>query len=279
MDLDVFDDTVVSIDDESDAYSPDDMVCFLGRAHPPPCADRPPQPAKPKPKARAAPKAKAAPKLKAPAKPKAAPKKLTQTTLSSKSTGKKRAKPESDEDEDDGGSDDDVSGFSNTPPSAKKQKKSTGASKKSSGKPLEEIENDSMQLDLPEPGPAGSKKTAEETYQKLTHLQHIIKRPDTYIGSVEMCESQMWTVNKESKQMELRKIHYVPGLYKIFDEILVNAADNKQRDSSDHGVMTALKVNINRAAGEISVENNGKGIPVVIHGVSPPAPAASMAAN
>lgn len=185
-------------------------------------------------------------------------------------SGKKRAKPESEDDD----SDNDVSGFSNTPPSAKKQKKSTGAAKKSSGKPLNEIENDSMQLDSPEPAPAptaaGSKKTTEETYQKLTHLQHIIKRPDTYIGSVEMSESQMWTFNKEAKQMELRKIHYVPGLYKIFDEILVNAADNKQRDSADHGTMTALKVNIDRAAGEISVENNGKSIPVVIHEVSSP---------
>ena len=214
-------------------------------------------------------KAKAAPKAKAPAKPKAAPKKLTQTTLSSKLTGKKRAKPESDDD-----SVADISILSNTPPSAKKQKKSTGAAKKSSGKPLNEIENDSMQIDSPEPARAstatGSKKTTEETYQKLTHLQHIIKRPDTYIGSVEMSESQMWTFNKETKQMELRKIHYVPGLYKIFDEILVNAADNKQRDSPEHGTMTALKVTINRAEGEITVENNGKGIPVVIHEVSLP---------
>lgn len=30
--------------------------------------------------------------------------------------------------------------------------------------------------------------------------------------------------------MVLKDISYVPGLYKIFDEILVNAADNKQRD-------------------------------------------------
>ena len=28
----------------------------------------------------------------------------------------------------------------------------------------------------------------------------------------------------------LKDIEYVPGLYKIFDEILVNAADNKVRD-------------------------------------------------
>lgn len=129
-----------------------------------------------------------------------------------------------------------------------------------------------MQLDsppAPAPARAGSKKTAEETYQKLSQLEHIIKRPDSYIGSVEMTESQMWTFNKETKQMELRKIHYVPGLYKIFDEILVNAADNKQRDSPDHAPMTALKVHIDRAAGLISVENNGKGIPVVLHTVGP----------
>jgi DNA topoisomerase-2 len=33
---------------------------------------------------------------------------------------------------------------------------------------------------------------------------------------------------------------YVPGLYKIFDEILVNAADNKQRDKN----MDMMKVGI-----------------------------------
>jgi DNA topoisomerase-2 len=47
----------------------------------------------------------------------------------------------------------------------------------------------------------------------------------------------------------------VPGLYKIFDEILVNAADNKQRDPKG---MTALKVTVNAAANTISVWNNGE---------------------
>lgn len=35
-----------------------------------------------------------------------------------------------------------------------------------------------------------------------------------------------------------RLVTYVPGLYKIFDEIIVNAADNKQRDPN----MSKLKV-------------------------------------
>jgi DNA gyrase/topoisomerase IV subunit B len=63
--------------------------------------------------------------------------------------------------------------------------------------------------------------------------------------------------------MELRKVSFVPGLYKIFDEILVNAADNKQRDPS----MKNIKVVVDREKGEISVENDGAGIPIEIHEV------------
>ena len=42
---------------------------------------------------------------------------------------------------------------------------------------------------------------------------------------------------------------------------MVNAADNKQRDPS----MTTIKVTIDRAAGSITVWNDGKGIPVEMH--------------
>ena len=58
-----------------------------------------------------------------------------------------------------------------------------------------------------------------------------------------------------------RELTYVPGLYKIFDEILVNAADNKVRDPN----MSCIKITINSEANEIKVGNNGKGIPVVEH--------------
>lgn len=186
-------------------------------------------------------------------------KKLTQTTLKPTTAGKKRVKPDSD--------DEGASTFSNTPPSSKKIKKAP--SKKSGGNPLAEIENDSMALDEPSasaPVSKGKKKTIEETYQKLTQLEHIVKRPDTYIGSVEASEQMMWVYNKETKLMEFRQVSIVPGLYKIFDEILVNAADIKQRrDESGEEPVTHIKINIDRSSGEISVENNGKGIPVEIH--------------
>ena len=63
------------------------------------------------------------------------------------------------------------------------------------------------------------------------------------------------------EELRYREVKYVPGLYKIFDEILVNAADNKQNDKN----MDLIKVNIDKAKGEISVWNNGSGIPIEIH--------------
>ena len=92
-------------------------------------------------------------------------------------------------------------------------------------------------------GDGGSKKkekTIEGMYQKKTQLEHILLRPDTYIGSVEPVTELMWIYDKEKEMMIQREIKYVPGLYKIFDEILVNAADNKQRDPK----MDTIKIDI-----------------------------------
>eukprot|EP00662_Eupelagonemidae_sp_cell21_P016182 gene16182-16465_t len=107
----------------------------------------------------------------------------------------------------------------------------------------------------------GKKKTLEETYQKKTQLEHIILRPDTYIGSCEVQTERIWVWDSANLEMVLRDVTYVPGLYKIFDEILVNAADNRQRCRKQNKV----KVEINPESGFIKVWNNGEGIPVQIH--------------
>ncbi|CAH0478764.1 unnamed protein product [Peronospora belbahrii] len=106
-----------------------------------------------------------------------------------------------------------------------------------------------------------SKQSIEQIYQKKSQLEHILLRPDTYVGSIEHVEQNMWIFDDEKKKMVMKKIMYVPGLYKIFDEIIVNACDNKQRDQS----MNTLKVTIDVEKNEISVWNNGKGIPIVLH--------------
>ncbi|XP_053554372.1 DNA topoisomerase 2-alpha [Bombina bombina] len=104
--------------------------------------------------------------------------------------------------------------------------------------------------------------SVERIYQKKTQLEHILLRPDTYIGSVEPLTQQMWVYDEE-EGINCRDVTFVPGLYKIFDEILVNAADNKQRDPT----MSCIKITIDPENNTVSVWNNGKGIPVVEHKV------------
>ena len=60
-------------------------------------------------------------------------------------------------------------------------------------------------------------------YQNKTQLEHILLRPDTYIGSVEHDKQQLWVYNKETDKIEFRTIDFVPGLYKIFGKLKLAA--------------------------------------------------------
>lgn len=119
-----------------------------------------------------------------------------------------------------------------------------------------------VEKNKPHGGPPAKKKrmSVERLYQKKTQHEHILLRPDSYIGSVEELTQSMW-VYDEGIGMNFREVTYVPGLYKIFDEILVNAADNKQRDPK----MNLIKITIDPENNKISIWNNGRGIPVEMH--------------
>lgn len=105
-------------------------------------------------------------------------------------------------------------------------------------------------------------KSIEQIYQKKTQLEHILLRPDTYVGSTEAQVQDLWVFDGVQSRMVHRKISFVPALYKIFDEILVNAADNLMRDPQG---MDTIKVDIEQQQGLIRVWNNGRGLPVVLH--------------
>jgi len=102
-----------------------------------------------------------------------------------------------------------------------------------------------------------SKTSIEEKYQKKTHHEHILEIPDTYIGSIEKDKMTLWVYNKE--KIEKKEIEFVPGLYKIFDEILVNTRDQTVRDK------TCKNIKINIDKDKVEVWNDGNGIDVVIH--------------
>ena len=101
-----------------------------------------------------------------------------------------------------------------------------------------------------------------ESIQKLTHVEHILKRPDSYVGPVARVAEPYWLYDNGS--FENKNVLYSPALLKIFDEILVNAID---RNSMYPKNVTSLGVSINKITGEISVENNGPlgGISVKMH--------------
>lgn len=100
-------------------------------------------------------------------------------------------------------------------------------------------------------------KTTEQKYQKKDLREHILTRPDSYIGSVKSVTDELYVMNEG--RMEKRVLTYVPGLYKIFDEILVNAMDHSINDKT----VTQIKVVIE--GDEISVYNDGSGVIVEKH--------------
>lgn len=105
-------------------------------------------------------------------------------------------------------------------------------------------------------------KTDAEKYDKKTPREHVLIRPDTYIGDIEPTNESMWVYDTEKKVMEKKSIIYTPGFLKVFDELLVNARDASVNDST----CDTIKVEYNIEEGYISVLNNGDvGIPVEEH--------------
>ena len=101
----------------------------------------------------------------------------------------------------------------------------------------------------------------ETKYQKLSQLEHILKRPGMYIGPVDATTQFSWIYNESKSKMVQKNVKYSSGLYKLFDEILMNALDETTRDIS----LKNIKVHIYQNTGKISVFNDGKGIDVVMH--------------
>lgn len=104
-------------------------------------------------------------------------------------------------------------------------------------------------------------KTIEQQYQKKSQREHILLRPDSYVGSVSLQEEKMWVYDKKTDSIVEKHITYPPGLYKIFDEIAVNAADH----GKNHDSCNKFDFEFNTEENRITVKNNGPGIAVVEH--------------
>jgi len=120
-----------------------------------------------------------------------------------------------------------------------------------------------------------------QKYQRKTDKQHVLDNPGMYIGSTEQTDAHLWVFScspakagaevEGGKEICTKKITYIPALYKLFDEIIVNARDHVVRmihlDSPDKKLVTSIEVVIDEVTGTISVSNDGNGVDVVQHPV------------
>jgi DNA topoisomerase-2 len=105
-------------------------------------------------------------------------------------------------------------------------------------------------------------------YQKKTDKEHILSNPDTYIGSVELIENQEFIFDDVVKKIKSANIEYIPGLFKLFDEGLVNSRDHVIRmlTSTDEDKCMVTKIDISVTDdGVITIMNDGNGIDIQKH--------------
>jgi len=124
-------------------------------------------------------------------------------------------------------------------------------------------------------------ETVEEIYEQKEHREHILDLPDSYIGSVKKTDAEMFLYDEKDAKMFKKEIRFIPGLYKIFDEIVVNARDHyirinekiaeqkskkgKKRNTRNYKPVKNISVSIDIENNQIEVRNDGDGVPVEWH--------------
>jgi len=96
----------------------------------------------------------------------------------------------------------------------------------------------------------------------LNSIEHILKRPDNYIGSIETREQEVWYYNNESNTIEMGIKTVNLGLKQIICEGISNAIDNKWRSDENGYKMTYIDVTMDQSNGRITIENDGYPIPI-----------------
>ena len=108
-------------------------------------------------------------------------------------------------------------------------------------------------------------------YQKKTDKEHILDNPDTYIGSVENVDSQMYVFQNEENKIQEINMNFNPALFKLFDEGIVNCRDHvirmeqKIKEGGAEDIQPVNQINIEIENDIIHMYNNGNGIDIEKH--------------
>ncbi len=98
----------------------------------------------------------------------------------------------------------------------------------------------------------------EQVILKLTDREHILLRPGMYLGSTVLETISQYLI--EENKFIKKEVQYVPGLIKIFNELIDNSLDEFVRTS---GAFADI-IHINLDSEKFEVKDNGRGIPVKI---------------
>ena len=104
-------------------------------------------------------------------------------------------------------------------------------------------------------------KTIEQKYKELSEQEHVILRPNMYVGSIKPELSTQFVFDYKEQIMVQKEVEYVPGILKLIDEVISNSCDEYRRP--DNLGLTNVSVTVMKD-NTIVIEDNG-GIPVVKH--------------
>ena len=110
-------------------------------------------------------------------------------------------------------------------------------------------------------------KNTTDEYEEKDLRTHIYENSDTYAGSDQMIKANLPSMGDEEETISFKELEYIPVTYKCFDEIIVNARDQRERLKDREGAvnLTEIRVNIDKESGIISIQNNGDSIKVEKH--------------
>lgn len=103
-------------------------------------------------------------------------------------------------------------------------------------------------------------ESKKEKYQKKDPIQHILDRPDMYVGSLRSREVEEYIYDSTIGKIIRKKIQFSPALLRIFIEPLSNAIDNVEVSIREK--IPCTKIDIILSNNEISIMNNGNFIPI-----------------
>lgn len=104
-------------------------------------------------------------------------------------------------------------------------------------------------------------KTIEQKYKELSEQEHVLLRPNMYVGSIKPELSTQFVFDYKEQMMVQKEVEYVPGILKLIDEVISNSCDEYRRP--DNLGLTNVSVTVMKD-NTIVIEDNG-GIPVVKH--------------